>query len=172
MMWRRFQRWAPITGSSRPISSRSSRRSASRWVSPASMPPPGSAHRVASGNSKRTSNTRSSSSTTSARTASRMRSPLVSVIASPVDVTDHWRASLVGGVAQPVVERLVHLVDVLALLAHGELLGIAGRNPDVTAQRLDRRAVDAGLEHLGRRRLAGLGLDDVGDDGFAGLELF
>ena len=42
---------------------------------PGSSPPPGSAHRVAVGNSKRTSSTRSSASTTSARTASRMRRP-------------------------------------------------------------------------------------------------
>ena len=61
----------------RPSSSSSSRRSATSWVSPSSRPPPGSAHRVAVGNSKRTSSTRWSGARTMARAAWRMRRPSV-----------------------------------------------------------------------------------------------
>ena len=47
-----------------------------------------------------------------------------------------------------VVAGRQRLIDFLALWAHGELLRIPARHPDLAAQRLDGRAEDRGLHHV------------------------
>ncbi len=78
--------------------------------------------------------------------------------------------SLVGLVAQTVVECFVHLVDALALLADGQLLRVARRHPYMPAQRFQGSAVDACFEHFRRRVLARVGLDDVRRRRLAGFQ--
>ena len=68
----------PISAAVTPSSSSSSRRSVASSSSPGSWPPPGVAHTVTSGNSKRTSRMRSAGSSTRARTDDRMRRPSTS----------------------------------------------------------------------------------------------
>src|SRR4051812_35617302 len=57
--------------------------------------------------------------------------------------------SVSGSLVQPVVELAVEAVDLFARLAQRELAGITRGHPHVTAERLDRGALDAGGEHLG-----------------------
>ena len=163
-MCKRCQICGPIVAPTRPTSSSSSRCSASTCVSPGSSPPPGNAHRVAVGNSKRTSSTRRSVSMTKALTASRMRSACRRIGVG-------HRGQSTGESPRPVVEHPVHLVHALARLAQRQLLRVARRHPDVPAQRFERGAVDACLEHLRGGALAGFGLDDVGRDRLAGFEV-
>lgn len=77
--------------------------------------------------------------------------------------------SLVRCFAESVVEHAVRVVDVLALVAHGNLFRIARRDPHMTAQCFDGGSVDASFEDLRGRVFTGECLDDVGNNGLAGL---
>ena len=80
MMWSRVHTSGPSSKSVSPASSSSSRRSASSAVSPGSIPPPGVAHTLRVGNSKRTSRILSPGSRMTARAAGRIRSSLTELV--------------------------------------------------------------------------------------------
>ena len=69
----------------------------------------------------------------------------------------------------PVAHLAVEVVDLLADPAQRQLLRVLLGHEPLAAQRLDREAVDPGLGDLGHRRLARLGLHDVGRLGRPGL---
>src|SRR5690606_22114934 len=76
-----------------------------------------------------------------------------------------------GRLVQVLVDRPVQVVDLLADLAHGQLLRVPLGHEALAAEGLDRVAVDAGLGDLGHGRLARLGAHDVGDLRFAGAQV-
>ena len=122
--WSRLHTCGPISALTRPSSSASSRRSASTGSSSGSMPPPGRAHTTAVGKSNRTSSTRSAGSSSTAHRPTDAQLRAGSWVHAAVRLRVR-SVSVVRRVAEAVVEAAVHLVDLLALLAHRQLLGIA-----------------------------------------------